>query len=411
MAIKQLDVPALRAQFPVFERRIHGNRLVYLDSGASAQMPQQVIETIDEYRRHHHANVHRSVYLLAEEATTQYESARKTIASFLNASSTREVLFGKNVTEMLNLVARTWGQKNLQRGDVIVLTKMEHHANLVPWLMLAEEKQLEIRYVDIAQDGLLDMDNIDVLLRDAKLFAFTAVSNVLGTLNPVQQLAAAARAAGAVSVVDGAQWVPHFPVNVQTIGADFVGFTGHKILGPTGIGVLWGREALLQEMPPFLGGGDMIADVRLDGFTPNELPWKFEAGTPPIAEAIGLGEAIRFISQLGMESVREHERDLTNFALEHLRSEIDTLKVYGPLHADLRGGVVSFELEGVHPHDVGQVLGQDGVCVRAGHHCAKPLHRLLGVAASVRASFSVYNDRDDIIALAQSLKKARDMFA
>lgn len=407
-----IDVGRIRKDFPILSRQINGNRLVFLDSGASSQMPQSVIDVMSEYRERHHANVHRSVYTLAEEATTQYEGARRKIAKFVNASSTREVLFGKNVTEQLNLVARTWAQKHCNVGDVIVLTKMEHHANLVPWLMLAEEKQLELRYVDITSDGKLLLDNIDELLKDAKLFAFTAVSNVLGTINPVADLTAAAKRAGVLTVVDGAQWVPHFPVDVQASGADFVGFTGHKMLGPTGVGVLWGREELLEAMPPFLGGGDMISDVRLDGFTTNELPWKFEAGTPPIAEVIGLGAAVDYLNLLGMHHVRAHEKSLLEVGLNILQQELgDNIKIFGPLDANERGGAISFSLQGVHPHDVGQVLGQDGVCVRASHHCAKPLHRILGVAATVRASVSIYNDDDDFDALIVSLKKAKDFFS
>lgn len=409
---RTIDPVAIRADFPVFERTINGHPLTYLDSGASSQMPRAVIDAISDYRSLHHANVHRSVYALAEEATMRYEGARKTIASFINAAHTHEVIFTKNVTEAINLVARTWGAANLQPGDIIVLTKMEHHANLVPWLMLAEERSLTIRYVDLTEDGRLDLVTLPTLLDGAKLFAFTAVSNVLGTVNPVAELTAAARRAGAVSVVDAAQWTPHFPTDVQSLGADFLGFTGHKMLGPTGVGVLWGSEQLLNEMPCFLGGGDMISDVRLDGFTPNELPWKFEAGTPPIAEVIGLGEAVAYLQGIGMESIAAHEYDLASFALEHLQSELgEHLTIFGPTFVEGRSGIISFALDHVHPHDVGQVLGESGVCVRASHHCAKPLHRILGVAATVRASFHVYNDHEDIKRLANALHHAREYFA
>jgi len=408
-----LDVDAIKADFPILQRIINDKRLVFLDSAASSQRPKSVIDAMSSYYENNHANVHRSVYLLAEEATNMYESARKKIAKFINAPSHKEVLFGKNVTEQLNLVAQTWGRKNLQNGDAIVLTEMEHHANLVPWLMLAEEKNLELRYVTVDDNGELELDSLEELLKGAKLFAFTAVSNVLGTINPVVDLTAAARAAGAVSVVDAAQWVPHGYIDVQRLGADFIAFTGHKMLGPTGIGVLWGRQELLEAMPPFLGGGDMILDVRLDGFTPNELPWKFEAGTPPIAEVIGLAAAIDYLEGLDMALVREHEVDVTQYALDLLKEDFgDTLKIFGPAnHAGLRAGVVSFDLLGVHPHDVGQVLSEEGVCVRASHHCAKPLHRKLGVAATARASFYVYNDKSDVDALSAALKKARDFFA
>jgi cysteine desulfurase/selenocysteine lyase len=413
MTIKSLDVDTIKADFPILSREIDGKPLIFLDSAASSQRPRQVIDAMSSYYENNHANVHRSVYTLADEATTMYEAARRKIARFINAPSHKEVVFGKNVTEQLNLVAQTWGRTNLQDGDAIVLTEMEHHANLVPWLMLAAEKNLELRYIKVDDNGELVLDELDQLLDGAKLLAFTAVSNVLGTINHVADLTEAARAAGAVSVLDAAQWVPHGYTDVQRLGADFVAFTGHKMLGPTGVGVLWGRQELLEAMPPFLGGGDMILDVRLDGFTPNELPWKFEAGTPPIAEVIGLGAAIDYLSALDMTLVREHEVEITQYALDLLAEDFgDTLKIFGPkAHAGMRAGVISFDLIGVHPHDVGQVLSEEGVCVRASHHCAKPLHRKLGVAATARASFYVYNDRSDVDALSKALRKARDFFA
>lgn len=409
---QKIDGAALRKDFPVFQREFNGFPLHYLDSGASSQMPQSVIDTITNYRSFHHANVHRSVYTLAAEATEQYEGARKIIARFIHAPSTREVIFTKNVTEALNLVAFSWGRANLHPGDAIVLTPMEHHANLVPWLMLSQERDLELRYLPLAEDGTLDLEGAPSVLEGAKLLSFTAVSNVLGTINPAKSLIALAKNAGAIVIIDGAQSAPHMPVDVATLGADFYAFTGHKMLGPTGIGVLWGREDLLQSMPPFLGGGDMIADVRLDGFTTNELPWKFEAGTPPIAEAIGLGAACKYLDELGMNTVRAHEQHLTQYALAQLRDHLgDAITIFGPPMAEDRGGLISFTLEDVHPHDVGQVLGERGVCVRASHHCAKPLHRILGVPATVRASFSVYNDTDDVDALCESLLAAREFFA
>lgn len=411
-AVRMLDVEAIKAGFPILSRAVNDKRLVFLDSAASSQRPRSVIDAMSSYYENNHANVHRSVYTLAEEATTMYEAARRKVARFINAPSHKEVLFGKNVTEQINLVAHSWGRTFLDEGDAIVLTEMEHHANLVPWLQLAAEKNLELRYVRIDGNGELVLDDLDQLLAGAKLFAFTAVSNVLGTINSVVDLTTAARAHGAVSVVDAAQWVPHGYTDVQRLGADFVAFTGHKMLGPTGIGVLWGRQELLEAMPPFMGGGDMILDVRLDGFTPNELPWKFEAGTPPIAEAIGLGAAIDYLNKLDMTLVREHEFGVTEYALERLQEDFgDTLQIYGPKHAGERAGVISFDLVGVHPHDAGQVLSEEGVCVRASHHCAKPLHRLLGVAATTRASFYVYNDKADVDALCSALRKARDFFA
>ncbi len=406
-----MDAKAVRKDFPILDQQVNGKRLVFLDSGASSQRPQQVIGAMNDYYERHHANVHRSVYRLAEEATAMYEGARAKIARFINSPSSTQVLFSKNVTESLNLVAHSWGRANLREGDAIVLTEFEHHANLVPWMQIAAEKGAELRYIRVDDEGLLDLSNIDQLLDGAKVLACTGVSNVLGTITPVKQLAAAARSAGAISVFDFAQWTPHMTTDVQEIDADFVAFTGHKMLGPTGIGVLWGRRELLEEMPPFLGGGDMILDVRLDGFTPNELPWKFEAGTPPIAEVVGLGAAVDYLESLGMESIRQHEREVTAYALDTLRDRLgERLTIYGPPSADQRGGAIAFDLQNVHPHDVGQVLSEEGVCVRAGHHCAKPLHTKLGVAATARATFYVYNDNEDADALADALIKASEFF-
>jgi len=407
-----LDVQSVKKDFPILDQVVNGKPLVFLDSAASSQRPRQVIDAMSTYYERHHANVHRSVYRLAEEATARYEGARRKIARFINSPSAKQVLFGKNVTEQINLVANTWGRRNLHQGDVVVLTEMEHHANLVPWQMLAEEKQLQLRYLYVDDDGRLDLADLDRVLDGAKLFAFTGVSNVLGTVNPVDDLIAAAKRHGATTLVDFAQWTPHRTTDVQALGADFVAFTGHKMLGPTGVGVLWGREDLLEAMPPFLGGGDMIVDVRLDGFTPNELPWKFEAGTPPIAEVVGLGAAIDYLEGLGMDAVLAHEQAVARYAIGTLRDRLgDGITIYGPDDLDERSAVISFALEGVHPHDVGQVLSEEGVCIRASHHCAKPLHRKLGVAATARASFYVYNDEADADALAQALLKARDFFA
>lgn len=407
-----LDVETVRKDFPILQRRIDDKRLVYLDSAASSQRPRQVIDAMSKFYEQNYANVHRSVYTLAEEATNMYEGARAKIARFINASSKQEVLFGKNVTEQLNLVAQSWGRANLKTGDTIVLTEMEHHANFVPWLMLAEEKGLRLRHIRVTDDGLLDLSNLDELLDGAKLIAFTAVSNVLGTINPVTDICAKARSAGAVSVVDFAQWTPHMKTDVQEYGADFIAFTGHKMLGPTGVGVLWGRKDLLEAMPPFLGGGDMILDVRLDGFTPNELPWKFEAGTPPITEVVGLAAAIDYLETLDLSLVREHEKTLTTYALGTLQERLgDSIRILGPKDPEKQGATISFDLKDVHPHDVGQVLNEDGVCIRASHHCAKPLHRKFGLAASARASFYVYNDKDDADALADTLIKAREFFS
>jgi cysteine desulfurase / selenocysteine lyase len=405
-----LDVTAVRKDFPIFDVP-RDKPLVFLDSAASSQKPRAVIDAMTEYYETTHANVHRGVYAIAEAATAQYEGARARIGRFVNAHSEREILFSKNVTESLNLAAHSWGRANLRAGDAIVLTEMEHHANLVPWLMLKDELGLELRYIGLTEDGQLDLSNFDQLLDGAKLLGVTAMSNVLGTVNPVRSLADRAHAAGAVVVVDGAQFVPHFRTDVRELGADLFAWTGHKMLGPTGVGVLWGREELLESMPPFLGGGDMIRDVRLDGFTPNELPWKFEAGTPPIAEVIGLGVACDELERYGLDAVREHERQITGYALRRLTERFgDDITIHGPLDVDLRGGVVSFAFKGLHPHDVSQVLDESGVCVRAGHHCAKPLMRKLGVGATARASFYVYNDEADVDALIVALEHCSDFF-
>ena len=407
-----LDVTTVKKDFPILDVEVHGKRLVYLDSASSAQKPQSVLDAMDDYYRTTHANVHRGVYAIAEEATRRYEAARRNVARFIGAGSTAEVIFTKNVTEAINLVAYSWGRANLAEGDVVVATHMEHHANLVPWLALKAERGIEVRYLGLTDEGTLDLSHLDETLRGAKLLAVTAASNVLGTLNPVRQLADAAHAAGALVLVDGAQHTPHLPTDVAALGADFFGFTGHKALGPTGIGVLWARAELLDAMPPFLGGGEMITDVRLDGFSTNELPWKFEAGTPPIAEAVGLGAAVDYLRGLGMDEVRAHERSLTAYALETLKGRFgDDLVIHGPADADRRGGVISFTYKDIHAHDISQVLDESAVCVRAGHHCAKPLMRCLGVPATARASWSVYNDEADIDALADALTAADKLFS
>ncbi|HZP28393.1 MAG TPA: SufS family cysteine desulfurase, partial [Acidimicrobiia bacterium] len=381
------------------------------DSAASAQKPQAVLDAMDRAYRESYANVHRGVYTIAEEATAAYEQARAKVAALLNAK-TDEIVFTKNVTEAINLVAYSWARANLATGDAVVLTQMEHHANVVPWHILAAERGVELRWIPLTGDFRLDLSNLDRLLDGAKLLTVTAASNVLGTINEIRPLADAAHAAGARLLVDAAQAVPHFPVDVQQWDADFVGFTGHKLLGPSGIGGLWARGELLEAMPPFLGGGEMIRDVTVDGFTTNEVPWKFEAGTPPIVEAVGLAAAVDYLSALGLDAVRAHERALTAYALDALADRFgDRLAIYGPRGVDGRGGAISFAFEGIHAHDVSQVLDEDGVCVRAGHHCAKPLMRVLGVPATARASFYVYNDETDVDALVESLGRAEKFFA
>ncbi|MER3452244.1 MAG: cysteine desulfurase [Acidimicrobiia bacterium] len=412
MAVSGLDVGRVKKDFPLLERHVHGRRIVYLDSAASAQKPQVVLDAMQACYEHCYANVHRGVYTIAEEATAAFEAARRKVARFIGAPSERGVVFTKNVTEAINLVAYSWARHNLRSGDAVLLTEMEHHANLVPWLMLKEERGIELRYIPVAEDYTLDLSGLDRLVDGVKLVAVTAMSNVLGTLTPLRVLADAAHAAGALILVDGAQYTPHLPTDVTELGCDFYGFTGHKMLGPTGIGGLWAREELLEAMPAFLGGGEMIRDVRLDGWLPNEVPWKFEAGTPPIVEAIGLGAAVDYLEGLGMQAVREHEIALTAYALHTLTERYgDTIRIFGPSDPGGRGGVISFAFGDIHPHDLSQVLDQHGVCVRAGHHCAKPLMRRLGVAATARASFYVYNDTADVDALADALAGARALFA
>jgi cysteine desulfurase / selenocysteine lyase len=406
-----VDVQRLKKDFPILDQQMNGRRLVYLDSASSSQKPLPVLEAMDHLYETTYANVHRGVYTIAEESTRLYEEARAKVVAFIGAASPREVIFTKNVTEALNLVAYAWGRTHLSAGDAVVLTEMEHHANLVPWLQLKAERGIELRYLPITDDGLLELGGLDRVLEGAKLVGLTCMSNVLGTLNPVRQIADAAHAAGALVVADGAQQAPHLPTDVRALGCDFFGFTGHKMLGPTGIGCLWAREELLEAMPIFLGGGEMIRDVRLDGFTPNELPWKFEAGTPPIAEAIGLGAAIDYLGGIGMDAIRAHEKSLTAYALDTLKDRYrDDLTIFGPSDPEQRGGVISFAYKDIHPHDLSQVLDQAGVCVRAGHHCAKPLMRRLGVGATARASLYVYNDEADVDALADALADADRLF-
>ncbi len=404
--------PGIADEFPLLSRLVDGKRLVYLDSANTSQKPRQVIEAISNYYETINANVHRGSYRLAVEATDALEGARARVARFINAPSASEIVFTKNSTEAINLIARTWGHANLGAGDVVVLSEMEHHANIVPWHMLAAEKGIELRWIPVDAQGRLVLDSLDRLLDGASLLAITAMSNVVGTINPVAELAAAAHEKGALVAVDASQFVPHVATDVLALGADFLVFTGHKLLGPMGIGVLWGHRELLDDMPPFLGGGEMILNVSKEGFTTNEVPWKFEAGTPMVAEAVGLAAAIDYLDDLGMDEVRAHETKLTAYALRTLVERYpDTITIHGPSEPAERGGVLSFEFGDVHPHDVAQVLDQAGVCVRAGHHCAKPLMRVLGIPASTRASLYVYNNEADIDALADALEQAADIFS
>lgn len=404
------DPYRVRADFPIFATP-RAKPLVYLDSAATSQKPQVVLDAMDRYYRTCNANIHRGVYAIAEEATALFEDARRRFARFVNARSPREVIFTRNSTEAINLVAYAWGRTYLKSGDAIVLTPMEHHSNLVPWHILAAERGLELRFIPLTSSGELDLDSLPALLADgrAKLVSFVHVSNVLGTVNPAAEVTRIAKQHGATVLIDASQSAAHMPLDVQALGADFVACTAHKMLGPTGIGMLWGRREVLEAMPPFLGGGEMIREVSLTSSKWNELPWKFEAGTMNIAEAIGLGAAVQYLETLGMQQVFAHDRALSSYTLERL-AEVPGVTVLGP-PAERRGGVVAFTLAGVHPHDIATVLDQDGVCVRAGHHCAMPLHEQLGVAASARVSFHCYSLREDVDAFIAGLHKAREWFA
>ena len=404
-----LDTNLVRQQFPVLDVEAHQNvPLIYLDSAASSQKPLAVIEAMNSYYREYNANVHRGIHRLSEDATAAYEGARERIAKFINATP-EETIFVRNATEGFNLVAYTWARVNLKPGDEILSTEMEHHANIVPWQMVAEMTGATVRYLPFQADGTLALDRLDEFLTTkTKLFAFTAVSNVFGTINPVKQLVEAAHAVGALAFVDGAQAVPHTAVDVKAWDCDFMAFSSHKMCGPTGIGVLYGKRAILEEMPPFMGGGDMIRRVTFNGSTWNDLPYKFEAGTPSIAEGIGLGAAVDYLSGLGMDNIQAHEHFITNYALEAL-SEVGGLNVIGP-PANQRAGVAAFTLQGLHPHDIAQLLDQDGVAVRAGHHCAMPLHRKLKISATSRASFYVHTTTEEIDKLVASLHRAKAVF-
>ena len=405
------DPAVIKKDFPLLEREINGKPLVYLDSANTSQKPRQVIDAMSKFMETSYGPINRSAYQIAAEATDAFEGARAAVRRFINAPKLDEVVFTKNATESLNLIAQSWGRENLRAGDVVVLTHMEHHANIVPWHMLVAERGIELRWVPLTADGQLDLTDLPKLLDGAKVFSFTAMSNVLGTLTPVKQLVDAAHAAGAIAIVDGCQYVPHNPTDVQAWGADFLAFSSHKLCGPSGIGVMWGREALLDAMPPFLGGGNMIADVRLDGFTCADLPAKFEAGTPPITEAVGMGAAIAYLSALGMDNVRAHEAEIAAYAINTLKARYgDDITIHGPTDPAVRGATLSFQFKNVHPHDVSQVLDQANVCVRAGHHCAKPLMKLLGSNATARASFYIYNSTADADALADALANAGDLF-
>jgi len=405
-----LDPAALRGDFPILDREVRGRPLVYLDSANTSQKPRQVLDAMADYYERHNANVHRAVHTLSEEATHLFEQARGKVARFVGASE-RATVFTKNASEAINLVAYAWGLRNLREGDEILVTEMEHHSNLVPWQLVAAMTGARVRAVPVTGDYLLDLDALDRLLGGrTRMVAVSAMSNMLGTLNPVPVVAERAHAAGALVLADAAQAVPHAGARLDELGVDFLAFTGHKMLGPMGVGVLAAREGVLQGMEPFLGGGEMIRDVTIEGSTWNDIPWRFEAGTPNVAEAVGLGAAVDYLRALGMDRVRAAEADLTAYALKRL-GEVQGLRVYGPAELEHRGGVVSFTLGSIHPHDVAQVLDEEGIAVRAGHHCTMPLHRRLGVQATTRASFSVYSTVDEVDALVAGLEKTSRFFA
>ena len=405
-----LDVQSIRKEFPILGRKTaNGSPLVYLDSTATSQKPLAVIEAMNDYYRRSNANIHRGVHTLAEEATAMYEDARAKIAKFINAPSAKQVIYTRNTTESINLVAYSWARANLGAGDLVILTEMEHHSNLVPWHMLQAERGIELDFIPVTESGLLDLDDYKTLLnRTPKLVSFTHMSNVLGTINPADEIIRLAHEAGSVTVVDAAQSVPHLKVDVQALDADFLAFSAHKMCGPTGIGALYGKADLLEKMPPFLGGGDMIKEVKLRSFRPNSLPHKFEAGTPAIAEAVGFGAAVDYLNSVGMDAIAAHEHEIAEYALERL-AEIPGVNVFGP-DAGHKGGVASFTLDGVHPHDVAQILDKDGIAVRAGHHCAQPLHEKFGIPATTRASFYLYNTREEVDLLVNGIYKVKEIF-
>lgn len=405
-----INVNEIRKDFPILKRETKpGVPLTYLDSTATSQKPLAVIEAMDNYYRRSNANVHRGIHTLAEEATALYEQARVKVARFINAPSAHQIVYTRNTTESINLVAYSWGRANLKASDLVILTEMEHHSNLVPWHILQAERGIELDFIPVTEDGLLDLEAYKTLLaRGPKLVSFTHMSNVLGTINPAAEIIRLAHEAGAVTMVDAAQSVPHFKVDVQALDADFLAFSAHKMCGPTGIGALYGKMALLESMPPFLGGGEMIKEVHLRSFRPNSLPHKFEAGTPAIAEAAGFGAAVDYLSAVGMDAIAAHEHEITEYALERLE-EVPGVKVFGP-SAQHKGGVAAFTLDGVHPHDVAQILDRDGIAVRAGHHCAQPLHETFGIPATSRASFYLYNTREEVDLLINGIYKVKELF-
>ncbi len=406
-----LDTTRIRADFPILHTEMHGKPLVYLDNAATTQKPHQVIQAIVDYYEGYNANIHRGIYAIAEQAPEAYESTRAKVAGFINAPDTASIVFTRNTTEAINLVANSWGRKFLQPGDEVVISEMEHHSNIVPWQLVTAATGASLRYIPVREDGTLDLDVArDLIGPRTRLVAFVHMSNVVGTINPVEQLVDLAHRVGALVLIDAAQSVPHLPVNVQSLDIDFLAFSSHKMLGPTGVGILFGKPDILDAMDPYMGGGEMISVVKMEGSTWNDLPWKFEAGTPNIADVIALRPAIEYLEALGMDNVRRHEIELTAYAIDLLLG-VPGLTLYGPRDAEARGGVTAFTLGGVHPHDIGQVLDYEGIAVRAGHHCAQPLARRLGVVGTSRASYYIYNTRDEIDALCAALAKCQRIFA
>jgi len=407
--MSNLNVSSLREDFPILQQTVHGKPLVYLDSAATSQKPESVLQAIDTFYRTTNANIHRGIYQLAEQATEEYEGARKKVQKFIHAKSWREIVWTRNTTEAINLVAYAWGRANIHAGDEIVTTVLEHHSNIVPWQLLAQEKNATLKHIPVDEQGRLVLDQLDTLITDkTKLVAVTMMSNVTGAITPLATIIQRAHAVGAIVVVDAAQGAPHLPIDVQALDVDFLAFSGHKMLGPF-IGVLYGKRALLEAMPPFMGGGDMIRHVGLQSSTWNDLPHKFEAGTPAIVEAVGIGAAVDYLTELGMENIRAHEMELTQYALDKMQ-EVPTLRVLGPTKVAERGGLAAFEIPGIHPHDIAAILDRDAICIRAGHHCAQPLHDHYNLPATARASFYVYNSPEEIDALVKGLQNVRTMF-
>jgi len=400
------DVKQIRKDFPILSEIVEGKKLVYLDNAATSQKPKQVIDSLTHYYEHLNANVHRGLHTLSEKATAEYEGVREILKDFIGASSTREIIYTLNATAALNFIALSWGKKNILKGDEIVLTPMEHHSNLVPWQLLAQEREAKLVFLELTADGQIDLASAEKLISDrTRIVSVTLMSNVFGTINPIKQLAKLAHAKGAVIAVDGAQGVPHLPTSVKDLDCDFLAFSLHKMLGPTGVGILWGREELLEAMPPVFGGGDMISSVHRDHSTWNELPWKFEAGTPNIADVIASGAALKYLTGLGMENVRQHEIEIAKYALSKFE-KTENITLYGPRDAAKRGAAFAFNLSGIHPHDLGQILSDKGVAIRAGHHCCQPLMKDLGVVGTARASFYIYNTLEEVDILFETLKEA-----